>query len=207
MTKIKQVIIGTIKFLFFSLLIGILLILFIPFLNDSCKNNSTLKKFDVIIVLGSPASEDCEPGSILKDRVDKGIELFNLGLATKLLFTGSSVRNNCTEAEVMSAYAISKGNSKKDIIEETRARNTYQNAFYSSTHMKENSFETAAIVTSEAHIKRSCVAFAKFGIKYSMFSANNPSKISKLQLLFWKFGERMILTHHIIFGFPETSNI
>jgi len=165
--------------------------------------NSNIKKFDVIIVLGSPAEYNCEAGSIMKDRVAKGIELLKLGIAKKILFTGSSVINNCTEAEAMAAYAISKGISKNHILKETRARNTFQNAFYSVKKMKKLNFKSAAIVTSEPHIKRACAVFEKFGIHYTMFPADNPAEISKLQLWLWKFGERMILTHHIIFGYPE----
>ena len=206
MTKIKQILKHIIKFFFISLIFGVLVTLLVPYLSYSCKNNSNIKKFDVIIVLGSPADENCEPGSILKDRVAKGIELLKSGIGKKILFTGSSVRNNCTEAEVMAAYAISNGISKNDILEETRAENTFQNAYYSIEQMKKFDFKSAAIVTSEPHIKRSCAVFAKFDIDYAMFPANNPVNISKMQLLFWKFGERMILTHHIIFGYPETSS-
>ena len=207
MNKIKKILIGIIKFFFITLFLGVLITLVVPYLSNSCKDNSNLKKFDVIIVLGSPATDDCKAGSIMKDRVAKGIELLKLGIAKKILFTGSSVINNCTEAEAMAAYAISKGISKNHILKETRARNTFQNAYYAIAQMKKLNFESAAIVTSEPHIKRSCAVFAKFDIDYSMFPANNPANISKLQLLFWNFGERMILTHHIIFGYPETSNI
>jgi uncharacterized SAM-binding protein YcdF (DUF218 family) len=176
-------------------------------LSNSCRNNSNIKKFDVIIVLGSPSSDDCQPGLIMKGRVAKGIELFKMGIGKKILFTGSSVRNNCTEAEVMATYAISNGVSETNILKETRAENTFQNAYYSFKQMKELHFTSAAIVTSEAHINRSCAVFGKFDIDYSMFPANNPANISKMQLFFWKFGERMILTHHLIFGFPEISKI
>ena len=207
MTKIKLIFTRFIQFFFITLIIGVLVTLIVPYLSSSCKNNSNLKKFDVIIVLGSPATDDCKAGSIMKDRVAKGIELLKLGIAKKILFTGSSVINNCTEAEAMAAYAISKGISKNYILKETRARNTYQNAYYATAKMKKLNFTTAAIVTSEPHIKRSCAVFGKFDIDYSMFPANNPANISKLQLLFWNFGERMILTHHLLFGFPETSSI
>jgi len=203
MNKIKKILIGIIKFFFITLFIGIFTTLVVPYLSSSCKKNSDLKNFDVIIVLGSPATDDCKPKSILKDRVDKGIELLKLGMGKKILFTGSSVRNNCTEAEVMAAYAIANGISKNNILKETRARNTFQNAYYATAKMKEHNFKSAAIVTSEPHIKRSCTVFGKFDINYTMFPANNPTNISKLQLLFWNFGERMILTHHLIFGFPK----
>ena len=203
MKKIRQILIRIFKFFFISLFIGFITTLLVPYLNNSCTKNPKIKKYDVIIVLGSPAENNCEAGSIMKDRVAKGVELFKLGIGKKILFTGSSVRNNCTEAEVMETYAISKGVSKNQILTEIRAKNTFQNAYYSVKQMKELKFTSAAIVTSEPHIKRACAVFAKFGIRYAMFPADNPVEISKLQLLLWKFGERMILTHHIIFGYPE----
>ncbi len=203
MTRIKQFLKQIIKFFLISLFIGILVTLVVPYFGNLCTRNSNNKTFDVIIVLGSPASDDCKPGAIMEGRVDKGIELLKLGIAKKILFTGSSVRNNCTEAEVMAAFAISKGISENHILKETRAENTFQNAFYSTKQMKDLHFTSAAIVTSAPHIKRACAVFAKFDIDYSMFPSSNPANISKLQLLFWEFGERMILTHHIIFGYPE----
>lgn len=207
MIKIKKILKSFIKFLFITWVLGILLTLIVPFFGGSCKSNVDLKKFDVIIVLGSPASNDCKPGSIMKDRVDKGIQLLRSGVANKILFTGSSVQNSCTEAEVMSDYAISKGISKIDILTEIKAENTFQNAYYSVAQMHKLHLTSAAIVTSEPHIRRACIVFAKYDIEYKMFPANNRPDISKLQLLFWKFGERMILTHHIIFGNPEISKI
>ncbi len=205
MIKIKRVILRFILFFLISLVLGIFLILVVPYFNNSCKSNSKIKKFDVIIVLGNPATDDCKPGQIMKLRVSKGIELFNLGYAKKILFTGSSVRNNCTEADVMSAYAILNGIPETSIIKEGRAENTYQNAFYSVAKMKELNFNSAIILTSKPHVKRSCAAFSKFDIEYAMLGANNPTNISKIQLLLWKFGERMILTHHIIFGYPKNG--
>ncbi len=200
MDLIKRILIKLLKYFLISIALLVLIVFSVPYFNDSCKNNSAIKDFDVIIVLGNPATVDCKPSSIMKNRVDKGIELFNLGYAEKILFTGSSVRNNCTEADVMAAYAISKGIPKSSIIKEQRAQNTYQNAYYSVAQMNILNFTTAAIVTSQPHVKRSCAVFSEFDIKYTLFGADFSSHISKTQLMLWQFGERMILTHHIIFG-------
>jgi len=205
MSKIKQIIKKLITIFFISIVPGILLVLFVPYFSNSCKSNSEIKKADVIIVLGNPATDDCKPGQIMKDRVSKGIDLFNLGYAKKILFTGSSVRNNCTEADVMLAYAILNGIPETNIIKENRAKNTYQNAFYSVAKMKELNLKSAIVLTSKPHVKRSCEAFSEFDIEYTMFGTNNPTNISKMQLLLWELGERMILTHHMIFGYPKNS--
>ncbi len=203
MALIKRIVILFLKFILISSTLIIFTVAIVPYFGSHCKNNSSLKKFDVIIVLGNPATNDCKPSSIMKDRVDKGIELFKLGFAKKILFTGSSVQNKCTEADVMATYAITKGIPELSVIKEQRAQNTYQNAYYSAAQMKHLNFTTAAIVTSVPHIKRSCAVFSKFNIKHTMFAASNPINISKIQLLLWNFGERMILTHHIIFGYQK----
>jgi len=203
MITFKRILLRIVKYFFISVFIGILLVLFVPYFANTCRSTNDLKKFDVIIVLGNPATNDCKPSSIMKNRVEKGAELFNLGFANKILFTGSSVRNNCTEADVMTEYAISKGISKLSIIKEQRAVNTYQNAYYSVKKMKKHNFNSAAIVTSSAHLKRACAVFSKFDITHTMFATDNLINASKTQIFLWNFGERMILTHQIIFGYPK----
>jgi uncharacterized SAM-binding protein YcdF (DUF218 family) len=200
LSTILRIIKKLIKYFLISLVIINLLVLIIPIFGGSCKSNSETNKYDVIIVLGAPASDDCKPSVVLQGRIDKGIELFKQGYSDKILFTGSSIYNSCTEADVMAEYAQLNGIPESSILRENRAENTYQNAFYSVEHMRNLNFTSAAIVTSEAHIRRSCAVFSKFDINYSMFAAKNPKGISKLNLLFWKFGERMILSHFIIFG-------
>ena len=155
--------------------------------------------YEVIIVLGSPASDDCSPSSIMIQRVDKGIELLNKGLAPKMIFTGSSVANNCVEANVMFEYAISKGINDSIIFVEPEARNTYQNAFFSVEIMKRNKFKSAVIVTSEFHIKRACAIFSNYDIEYKMIECNNPP--IGIDFLIWKIRENVILSYHTIMGY------
>ncbi len=200
MIKIKKILLRIVKYFFISVLVVILLVLIVPYFANTCRSTDELKKFDIIIVLGNPATDDCKPTLIMKNRVDKGIELFNLGYAKKILFTGSSVRNNCTEADVMAIYAISNGIPKSSVLIEQRAKNTYENAYYSVKQMRKLNFKSAAIITSQPHVKRSCTIFSEFKIDFKLFGTNIPNHISKYQLFFWQLGERMILTHHIIFG-------
>ena len=196
-----------IKLFFYSFLIINILILIIPlFFNSSCKENKKLKKIDTIVVLGSPSKNDCTPHIIMQKRVDKAIELFNKGIAPIIIFTGSAVQNNCSEAQVMANYAQSKGIPKNSIYTDDHAQNTYQNAYYSQKIMIDHGFKKAAIVTSAPHIKRVCIVFGKFDLSYKMFPADFPKKFSKIEKMFWFMGERMILTHHLIFGFPDKFN-
>jgi len=203
--KITRIVLKNLKYSFILFVCFNLIVLLVSQLGASCKSNLKIKKYDIILVLGIPADEGCKPEQVMRDRISKGIELYNLGFAKKIVFTGSSVRNDCFEADVMAAYAISKGIPATSIIKENKAKNTFENAYFSVAKMKELNYTSAAIVTSQAHVKRSCAIFSKFDIDFTTYGANNSPNISKSQLLFWKMGERMILTYHIIFGYPEVK--
>lgn len=178
-----------------------------PCFTQTCTGNTNQIKYDIIIVLGNPATNDCKPAPLMKERVNKGIELFKNGTAPKILFTGSSVGNKCNEAEVMADYAISMGIADSCIIKESQALNTYQNAFYSVTTMEKLGLKSAAIVTSEFHVKRACNVFSNYGINYSMFSSKIPTEITKIKAITWKVRENILLSYHIIFGYNATFGL
>lgn len=194
------------KLFFYSFILLNLLILIIPFLfSSSCKETKTLKEFDVIIVLGSPANSDCTPHIIMQTRVDKAVELYKKGISKHILFSGASVQNSCSEAEVMATSAEKQGIPKDIIFKDSSAQNTSENAYYSVKIMKENGFKSAAIVSSKPHLNRACLVFSKYDISFKMFGANYPQDASVFGKIAWFMGERMILSHHLIFGFPRLN--
>ena len=73
------------QFIIFISLLGGLFFFILP--NFGSEGRQTKRKtFDVIIVLGAPASDDCSPSPIMLQRVNKGLELLNIGFAKKLIF-------------------------------------------------------------------------------------------------------------------------
>jgi uncharacterized SAM-binding protein YcdF (DUF218 family) len=189
------------------MLLSLLTINIVPSFCQECKGNSNVTQFDIIIVLGNPANDNCKPAPMMRERVNTGVELFKKGWADKILFTGSSVANQCIEADVMAEYAISLGVPDSCIIKESRAENTYQNAKYAVERLKEFNFKKAVIVTSKFHIKRSCNIFSNYDIEYSMYSSETPKDLSNLKLLIWKLRENTILTYHAIFGYSKTFGL
>lgn len=194
------------KFILYFLLFNVCCFLFInitPFFVQHCEGNKELTNFDIIIVLGNPATIDCKPAPIMRERVNKGVELFKNKLSNKILFTGSAVGNQCNESDVMYEYAISLGVPNTCIIRDGRAENTYQNAFYAIEQMKKNNYKTAAIVTSQFHIKRACKIFSNYKIEYVMYDCTTPNDISIFKMFIWKQRENLILTYHTIFGYDK----
>ena len=47
-----------------------------------------LKDIDCIVVLGCGLRSDGTPSDMLRDRLDRGIELYNAGVADKIIMTG-----------------------------------------------------------------------------------------------------------------------
>ena len=188
-------------FLFFLFIAsGIVLFNFIlPYMGN--EGHQTKKStYDVIIVLGSPATDNCSPSPIMLQRVNKGLELLNKGIAPKIIFTGNSVANDCVEAEVMAKYALSKGICDSIIYVEPQAMNTYQNAFYSVEIMNNHNFKSAAIVTSEFHIKRASAIFSNYDIEYQLFECRNPRM--GIDYFYAKVRENFILSCHTLIGYP-----
>jgi uncharacterized SAM-binding protein YcdF (DUF218 family) len=130
------------------------------------KGNTDRNHFDAIIVLGCPANPDGTPSVKQRERVDEGISEFRKHVAPRLIMTGGAAHNQFTEAEVMAHYAVENGVPAADVVAESRAQNTVQNAFYSIEIMKEHGWNSAEIVSSPSHLARASLIFERFPIQY-----------------------------------------
>ena len=75
-----------------------------------------LTDVDCILVLGCQVKDDGTPSDMLKDRLTRGIEVYNLGAAPKLLMSGDHDREDYDEVGTMKQYAIDAGISSEDIF-------------------------------------------------------------------------------------------
>ena len=64
---------------------------------------------DCILVLGAGLRKDNSPSPILRERIDRGILLYNSGAAPKLLMSGDHGRTEYNEVGVMKALAVESG--------------------------------------------------------------------------------------------------
>lgn len=163
------------------------------------------RTFDVIIVLGTPATKDCLPTDIMKQRVGKGVELFKLGLGPRIIFTGGKAANDCVEANVMKEYAMSLGVPSNHILIEPQSKNTYQNAYYSVEIMRDLNMHSAAIVTSKFHATRANHIFSNYDIDYRLFPCEDPPL--SIKCCYWKFREFVIKSYHFIMGYSPTFGL
>ncbi len=123
-----------------------------------------LKNFnaDCILVLGCGIIDYDTPTSVLADRLDAGIELYNQGVAPKLLLTGDNGTQGHNEIHVMLNYCIGEGVPPEDIFCDHAGFSTAE-----SMIRARNIFgvERAIVVTQTYHEYRALFLGQELGIE------------------------------------------
>ena len=84
---------------------------------------------DCILVLGAGLRKDNSPSPILRERIDRGIELYNLTAAPKLLMSGDHGRREYNEVGVMKALAVEAGIPSHDVFMDHAGFSTYESLY------------------------------------------------------------------------------
>ena len=117
---------------------------------------------DCILVLGCGVREDGTPSLMLRDRLDKGIALYEAGAAPKLLMSGDHGRKEYDEVNLMKAYAMERDIPSEDIFMDHAGFSTYD-----SMYRARDIFcaERIIIVTQEYHLPRALYVAEKLGLE------------------------------------------
>jgi uncharacterized SAM-binding protein YcdF (DUF218 family) len=143
-------------------------------------NFNNNRKADVIIILGYPALNNGEASPLLMERIKKGIELYKLNMAGKIICTGGAVKNEYIEAEIMYKELLKAGIPEEDIICEKESKGTWDNIKYVKKIMENNKMETGIIVTNAGHIRRASIYAKEFGLNIAVEKSNIPKNIPKI---------------------------
>jgi uncharacterized SAM-binding protein YcdF (DUF218 family) len=88
-------------------------------------------------------------------RMEKAAELYHAGYADKVLLTNAQETGNTIE------HAESFGIPRDHLLTENQATSTYENALYSKDIVLEHGFESALVVTSNYHMRRTRLAYER----------------------------------------------
>lgn len=134
---------------------------------------------DAIIVLGGGINPvDGTPLSTLAYRLDRALELYDMGYAPNIIVSGGQGADEpISEAESMRRYLISKGIPAEAVIPEARSVNTQQNMEFSREIMTARGYDTALIVTSDYHLWRALQLAQRAGITASGAGSRNSSTL------------------------------
>lgn len=134
--------------------------------------------YDVIIILGCPATREGKPSPIMRSRMAAALDAYRQRHAHEIICSGGSVHNAYREADVMAGLAETSGVPARHVFRETQSANTYENIANSVRMMMEKGWTSALIVTSPWHLRRAGYLAANYPIQFGLLSSNLPKRIS-----------------------------
>ncbi|MEG2985519.1 MAG: YdcF family protein [Peptostreptococcaceae bacterium] len=143
------------------------------------KEAKEIENVEYLIVLGA-GLDGYEVGNILKSRLDKAIEYYNLNKDTQIIVSGGQGKDELiSEAEAMSRYLIEQGVNKKQIIKEDKATTTLENIKFSKEILKnrKDENEKLLIVTNEFHLTRAILISNILGMESDGLASKTPIKV------------------------------
>jgi uncharacterized SAM-binding protein YcdF (DUF218 family) len=133
------------------------------------------KRADAILVLGA-AQYNGRPSPVLRARLDHALDLYDRGLAPRLIFTGGiGTGDTLSEAEVSRRYAVRHGVADTLILLEREGVTSAQSVGAAAALMRAHNLETALVVSDSYHMLRLELLVRRSGIRpYRSPAADAP---------------------------------
>ena len=128
----------------------------------SSEEAANLEDVDCILVLGCFVKDDGRPSDMLHDRLTRGVELYDLGAAPKLLMSGDHGREEYDEVAAMKQFAIDAGIPSEDVFMDHAGFSTYESIYRAKEIFQADKI---LIVTQEYHLYRALYIADQLGVE------------------------------------------
>ena len=128
-----------------------------------------LEDVDCIIILGCQVKDDGSLSHMLRDRLMRGLEVYETGAAPKLLMSGDHGREEYDEVGAMKNYAIENGVPSENVFMDHAGFSTYETMYRAKEIFKA---EKVIIVTQEYHLYRALYIAEQLGMEAYGVSAD-----------------------------------
>jgi len=163
---------------------------------------------DAIVVLGA-AQYVGRPSPVLRARLDHALELWQRGLAPRLIFTGGTgVGDTTSEAAVSRNYALKHGVPDTAILMENEGRTTRESLAAVSAIMHARQMRTAILVSDPFHMLRLRILSTQYGVDaYTSPTKTSPISANKAQAFAYILSESikvpmMVVAHTLALDEP-----
>lgn len=162
------------KFKLFIIVLGILILIGVILVfginlyvkNVASKNIiediQNIEEQEAILVLGCQVKEDGTLSLMLKDRLDKAIELYKNGVSNKIIVSGDHGTKGYDEVNAMKKYLIENEISSEDIFMDHAGFSTYDSMYRANYIFN---VKKIVVVTQEYHLYRAIYIGNKLGIE------------------------------------------
>lgn len=120
-----------------------------------------LSDIDCIIVLGCRVNGET-PSPMLSDRLTRGVELYDMSAAHKLLMSGDHGRVSYDEVNAMKQFAIDRGVPSEDVFMDHAGFSTYETMYRAKEVF---AAKRVIIVTQKYHLYRAVYIAEQLGIE------------------------------------------
>lgn len=120
-----------------------------------------LTDVDCILVLGCGVKADGTPSLMLADRLERGVELYELNVAPKLLMSGDHGREGYDEVNAMKQYAMDAGVPSSDVFMDHAGFSTYESMYRAKEIFQA---QKVVIVSQEYHLYRAIYIAQALGL-------------------------------------------
>ena len=134
------------------------------------ENYTNIKDADAILILGCQVKPDGSLSLMLKDRLDKGIELYKSGVAPKVIVSVDHGRDDYDEVNAMKKYMIQNEVPSEDIFMDHAGFNTYDSMYRAKNIFNVN---RCVVVTQKYHLYRSIYIGKALGMETCGVPAQN----------------------------------
>lgn len=133
------------------------------------KDYSIDKNYDAIVVLGAGLKADGTPSNMLEDRLKGAIELYNKGIAPKIILSGDCSGEDYDEVSSMKKYCMDNGVPELDIIRDDKGFSTYETM---DNVVRTMGYKKIMVVTQKYHLYRSVYIARRMGADADGFSTD-----------------------------------
>lgn len=138
---------------------------------------------DCIIVLGARVWPDGRLSNSLEYRCESALAAWRAGVAPAIIVCGGQGANEPRgEAEAMRDWLAARGVPEDAIFADQTSTNTVENLENARAIMAANGLQTAAVCTSDYHLRRALWIAADVGIPATGIAAKSPKKLDTLVL-------------------------
>jgi vancomycin permeability regulator SanA len=157
------------------------------------------KKADAGVILGAAVWGGNRPSPVLRERINKGYELYQKKIVQKFILTGGGSPNELTEAEVEKNELKKYGVDEKNLIVEDKSNSTIEQIhFVRDKYYKKNNWNKIILISDNFHLFRTSEICKFNNMNVDCIASDTPLSAESLinfsikesfaVLFFWIFG-------------------
>jgi uncharacterized SAM-binding protein YcdF (DUF218 family) len=157
------------------------------------------RKADAGVILGAAVWGGNRPSPVLRERINKGFELYQKKIIQKFILTGGGSPNELTEAEVEKNELKKYGVDEKNLIVEVKSNSTIEQIhFVRDKHYRKHNWNRIILISDNFHLFRTSEICKFNNMNVDCIASDTPLstesrinfsiKESVAVLFFWLFG-------------------